>query len=212
MAGHFGGNPFKWDYPAGPNNPHIARYFLARGFIMPWETVLDAACAQGYGSKIIALAAKKVYGYEVDEGCIADAKLDNPENCEFKVMDLDTCELPDVDVAVVFETIEHLNDMYHFTEQLRKHVKRCIIVSVPIGGTSYAYVNEPPGPATEKNDFADDGAIQKVVMGDKDDWKILTQFRYGYSHFGIYFKDQIEVPKEWEKRIGWAEGQYVKAK
>jgi hypothetical protein len=213
MAGHFGGNPYKWDYPANANTPHIARYFMARGFIMPWEVVLDAACAQGYGSKVIALAAKKVIGYEIDEGCIADALHDKPDNCEFSIMDLNTCELPDVDVAVTIETIEHLTPegMLHYAEQLRKHVKRCIIVTVPLGGTSYAYVNDEPGPATEKNDFAQSGDIQKVIIGDGKEWKLFNEFEYGYSHYGIYFKEQIKVPAEWEKRIGRAEGQYEKA-
>lgn len=213
MAGHFGGNPYKWDFPAGPNNPHVARYLMARGFVMPWETVLDAACAQGYGAKAVALAAKKVIGYEIDEGCIENALEHKPDNCDFKVMDLNTCELPDVDVAITIETIEHLTPegMMHFAEQLRKHVKRCIIVTVPLGGTSYAYVNEPPGPATEKNDFAQHGDIEKVIIGDSPDWHLFFEFTFGYSHFGVYFKDQIQVPKEWEKRTGAAEGQYERA-
>jgi hypothetical protein len=213
MAGHFGGNIYKWDWPAGPNNPHIARYLMARGFVMPWETVLDAACAQGYGSKAVALAAKKVIGYEVDEGCISDALQDKPENCEFKVMDLNTCELPDVDVAITIETIEHLTPegMLHFAAQLRKHVKRCIIVSVPLGGTSFAYVNEIPGPGTEKNDFAQHGDIEKVIIGEGNEWHLLTEFNYGYSHFGVYFKEQIKVPETWEKRTGLAKGQYERA-
>lgn len=213
MSGHFGGNPYKWDYPAGANNPHVARYMMARGFILPWETVLDGACAQGYGSKIIALAAKKVFGYEIDEGCIEDAKRDKPENVEFKVMDLNTCELPDVDVAVTIETIEHLTPegMVHYTKQLRKHVKRCIIVTVPLGGTSHAYVNEPPSPATEKNDFPQHGDIEKVIIGGTKEWKLFNEFNYGYSHFGIYFKEQIKVPKEWESKIGMTEGDYEKA-
>jgi hypothetical protein len=211
MAGHFGGNPYKWDFPAGPNNPHIARYMMAKGFVFPWETVLDAACAQGYGSKLIALNAGKVIGYEVDEGCIADANNNKPDNCEFKLMDLNECELPDVDVAITLETVEHTTPegMKHFISQLKKHVRRCIIVSVPLGGTSYAYVNEPPGPATEKNDFGSHQDVQKLFQD--DEWHELTHFDFGYSHFGIYFKGQPLVPKEWEKRLGVLDYQYEKA-
>jgi SAM-dependent methyltransferase len=200
MTGHWGGNPYKWDWPAATNNPHIARYMLARGFIFPWETVLDAACCTGYGTKIISQVAKKVYGYEVDKGCIESAKMHQPKNVTFKVKDLDTCELPDVDVAITIETIEHLNDMHHFVDQLHKHVKRCIIVTVPLGGTSFAYVNEPPSPGTEKNDFAQSGDVQNLIAPDGSGWHLLTEFRYGYSHFGVYFKDQPEIPAEWKKK------------
>lgn len=211
MSGHFSGNPYKWDYPAGANNPHISRYMMAKGFIFPWETVLDAACCSGYGSKLIALSAKKVIGYEIDEGCIIDAKHNKPKNCEFKVVDLDSCELPDVDVAISIETIEHLSPegMAHFIKQLKKHVKRCVIISVPLGGTSHAYKGMEPSPATEKNDFGSHQDVQKLFQ-DKD-WHILTYFDYGYSHFGVYFKDQPRVPAEWEKRLGVTEDQYVKA-
>lgn len=212
MAGHFGGNPYKWDFPANTNNPHIGRYLLARGFIYPWETVLDAACATGYGSKIIALAADTVYGYEVDEGCLEAAKHDMQENTIFRVADLNTCELPDVDVCVSIETMEHLTPegLTHFLEQIRKHVKRCIIMTVPLGGTSWDYVNEPPSPATEKNDFMSPQDVSKLLTPEDSGWHELTSFKFGYSHFGVYFKDQPRVPEEWVGKIGFAEGQYEK--
>ncbi len=198
MAGHFGGNPYKWDYPAATNNPHIARYMMARGFVFPWETVLDAACCTGYGSKFTALLCKKVIGYDVDVGCIESCKQDKPRNCHFEVKDLDTCELPDVDVAISLETIEHLNDLPRFIAQLKKHVRRCIIVSTPLGGTSFAYVNEPPGPATEKNDFGSHQDVQKLF--NDDEWHELTHFDFGYSHFGVYFKGQPTPPEGWRQK------------
>lgn len=198
----------KWDLKPGANHPHIMRYFIAKGFIFPWETVLDAACGSGYGSKLMSLQAKKVIGYEIDPGCIDSANSNKPANCEFKEMDLNTCELPDVDVAVTIETIEHTTPegMLHFTEQLRKHVKRCIIVTVPLGGTSFSYVNEPPGPATEKNDFGGHADIEKIVAPEGSGWHVFNHFTYGYSHYGIYYKGQEElyVPEEWKERVGHA--------
>lgn len=198
MAGHFGGNPYKFDFPAQTNNPHVARYAMARGFIFPWETVLDAACCTGYGSKFIALNAKKVIGYDVDEGCIADANHDKPENCEFKVMDLDTCELPEVDVAVTLETIEHLAEMPHFIAELKKKVRRMIIVSTPLGGTTYAYVGEKASPATEKNDFGSHQDVERLF--EDNEWHNFTYFNFGYSHFGVYFKGQPTPPKGWKQK------------
>lgn len=192
MSGHFTGNPYKWE-GTGPNGPHVTRYFLAKGWIMPGETVLDAACCTGYGSQLLSKSAKKVIGLEVDEGAIDDAKnLNQEDNIEYNVADLNSCELPDVDVAISIETIEHLTPegMVHFVDQLKKHVKRMIFVCVPLGGTSFAYVNEPPGPATEKNDFMKLGDVEKLVQD--DDWKVFNSWEYGYSGMVVFYKKSPE--------------------
>jgi SAM-dependent methyltransferase len=195
MSGHFGGNPYKWE-GGGANGPHITRYFLARGWIMPGETVLDAACATGYGSKLFAQYAKKVFGYEIDEGCIEDAKVNAPANCQFEVKDLDNCELPDVDVAISIETVEHLNNPQHFIDQIKKHVKRCFIICVPLGGTSESYKNEKPSPATEKNDYMKLTDVEKIMGGDDEpEWKMFNSFEYGYSGFVVFYKKSPEEPK-----------------
>jgi len=192
MSGHFTGNPYKWE-GTGPNGPHVTRYFLAKGWIMPGETVLDAACCTGYGSQLLSKSAKKVIGLEIDEGAIDDAKnLNQEDNIEYNVADLNGCELPDVDVAISIETIEHLTPegMVHFVDQLKKHVKRMIFVCVPLGGTSFAYVNEPPGPATEKNDFMKLGDVEKLVQD--DDWKVFNSWEYGYSGMVVFYKKSPE--------------------
>lgn len=188
MAGHFGGNMYgTWGRDA--NAPHISRYFLARGWVMPGETVLDSACCTGYGSRMIAQIAGKVIGYEVDPGCIDAAKALNIKNAEFHVMDLDTCELPDADVVISIETIEHLNDMHHFLDQVNKHIKRLAIVSVPLGGTSWAYKDEVPSPATEKNDFGTGNDMDKLWF-DRG-WQKMTDFQFGYSYFAVYYKKDL---------------------
>lgn len=208
MAGHITGNPYKMDFKANNNNPHVGRYYLARGWIMPWETVLDAACCTGYGTKLLSLTAKHAIGYEIDEGAIEHANIEKPQNCEFHIKDLDTCELPDVDVAVSIETIEHLNDMHHFVEQLHKHTRRLIIMTVPLGGTSHEYINETPSPATEKNDFMNSDAVRNLMCPEGSGWQEFTSFQFGYSHFGVYFKaddkdNHIQIPKEWwDKNYG----------
>lgn len=186
-AGHFGANPYKWD--KGPNSPHISRYFLARGWVMPGEVVLDAACATGYGSYMLSQVASKVYGYEIDEGCIESAKRDwDNEKTEFVVKNLNSCKLPNVDVSVSIETIEHLDDMHHFVDELKRKVRRLIIVTVPLGGTSWAYKDEKPSPATEKNDFMTGGDVDKLFVD--EEWNIFSNFNYGYSYFGVYFKKE----------------------
>lgn len=205
--GHYGGNPFRWDLKGGANAPHIVRYFIAKGFVFPWETVLDAACATGYGSKLIALQAKHVIGYEIDEGCIESAERNKPNNCEFHLKDLNTCELPDVDVCVTLETIEHLTPegMLHYTKQLREHVKRCIVVSVPSGGSSFEYVNEVPSPATEKNDFFSIKDLNNVVAPEGSGWRMFFDFPFGRSYYAIYARmdELIDIPEEY-RRFGFS--------
>lgn len=205
MAGHYGGNPYKWDLKGGANAPHIMRYFMAKGFVFPWETVLDAACATGYGSRLLAMQAKKVIGYEVDPGCIdAALQMPKPKNVEYHLKDLNECELPDVDVAVTIETVEHLTPegMVHYAEQLRKHVKRCIIVSVPSGGSSFEYVNEIPGPATEKNDFFSIADLAKVIAPEDSGWRLFFDFPFGRSYYAIFARmdEVIPIPDEWVEK------------
>ena len=186
MAGHYGGNPYAWD--GGTNAPHISRYFIARGWVMPGETVIDAACANGYGSHMIAQIAGKVYGLEVDEGCIQNANADfAADNIEFRVHDIDKQELPDADVLITIETAEHVQDLDHFLDQMWKHVKRCVIICVPLGGTSYAYTDEEKaGPAGEGNDFNNEAHVEELFY--KRGWKLQSNWRYGYSGMFVFFK------------------------
>lgn len=189
MAGHFGGNPYgTWGRDA--NAPHVSRYFLARGWVMPGETVVDAACCTGYGSNMLSQVAGKVYGFDVDEGCIQDAKdIWGKDNITFEVRDLNTCELPEADVLVSIETIEHLDDMYHFIDEANRKIKRLVVLSVPLGGTSYAYVNETPGPATEKNDFGTGADMDKIWF--ERGWQKMADFKFGYSYFCVYYKKDL---------------------
>ncbi len=196
MAGHFGGNPYaKWDRDA--NAPHISRYFLTRGWVMPGETVIDSACCTGYGSKMIAQVAGKVIGLEIDEGCIEVANLNKPDNCEFRVCNLGADELPDADVAISIETMEHVYNLDHFLDQLTKHVRRMVCGTVPVGGTSQFYEHDPNNlvdPAKEKNDFGTGWDLDK--MFEARGWKKFQDFQFGYSYFFVYYKKDLSDYKE----------------
>jgi cyclopropane fatty-acyl-phospholipid synthase-like methyltransferase len=169
---------------------------------MPGETVLDAACCTGYGSHILGLdSSVKVLGREVDEGCIAEAdgrwKPSNP-NLDFKVLDLDKDEWPDADVLVTIETAEHVQDFKRFVKQTTKHIKRCVVFCVPLGGTSHAYSAEQQAlPAGECNDFNNIAHVESIF--DKAGWKLQTSFDFGYSGFFVFFKKPPKVPKGYDK-------------
>jgi SAM-dependent methyltransferase len=189
MSGHYGGNPYAWD--GGANAPHISRYFIARGWCMPGETVLDAGCGSGYGTHMIAQVVGKnghVIGVDVDDGQINQAQDSwGYENTEYRILDLGKDELPDVDVLISIEVPEHINGLEHFIEQAKKHTKRMMLIGVPLGGTSYAYTEEEKAkPAGENNDFNNMSHLQELFQ-DKT-WKVQSAWEYGYSGMAVFFK------------------------
>ena len=110
-------NPFQGSDTYG----HEFRYHLAKGFVQPGDTVLDAACGTGYGRHIM------------DPACYigVDKEQPNPP-VPGAVADLQTwVPLWTFDIAVGFETIEHLENFSHYVEVL-KQARRWILVSVPI--------------------------------------------------------------------------------
>lgn len=129
-----------WINPAGygPHSRqwlgHSFRYLLARGFVLPGETVLDAACGVGYGANILAKNAKMVYAIDGDPEALTVARRHyDATNVCWQQSDLDERdELPLVDVAVSFETIEHLEDPGHLVSSLREAAARLIILSAPV--------------------------------------------------------------------------------
>jgi SAM-dependent methyltransferase len=206
MSGHFGGNPYSW--ASGANSAHIARYFLARGWVMPGETVLDAACATGYGSHLIGQVAEKVIGIDMDEGCISDAHGRwGKDNIDFRVGDLNKIEWPDADVLISIESFEHFNDFEYCLAQARKHIKRVMIITVPLGGTSHTYTKEELKlPAGENNDF--NNVVDFESKFANDDWKCHTVFEFGYSGFGIFYKQPPKLPDGYDEN-GYKIGQVM---
>lgn len=198
MSGHFGGNPYAWG-SVDSNTPHISRYFLASGWVIPDETVLDAACCTGYGSHIISLKAQNVIGVETDQGAIDEAKIRWPgANIDYRCQDLDKIEWPDADVLISLETFEHVNDLQHCVEQAQKHIKRLIVVTVPLGGTSWDYTKEQrKTPAGECNDFEDMAALEKTFVN--DEWKVQCTFQFGYSGFAVFFRKPPHVPEGYDE-------------
>ncbi len=109
---------------------HTARYrFTAKVLLTP-QTIVDAACGCGYGAYILAQAGHAVYALDASQVAISYGLsfYDHP-----RIEYLQTqfpCKIQSVDVAISFETLEHLERPMEFLQELRLSAKR-LIISVP---------------------------------------------------------------------------------
>lgn len=126
--------PIKYGKDSRSYLGHTFRYYLAKGFLRATDIVIDASCGCGYGSQILASACAEVYGYDIDEGALKQARkrYDVPGKTHFDVMDLETVtELPKCDVFVSFETIEHISNAERLAPLMKASARCLIIMSTP---------------------------------------------------------------------------------
>lgn len=122
---------------------HLDAYCFAHQYLFQ-KSVLDAACGTCFGTMIYSTAAKSIVAIDRDEGAMEYGKR-LPFFCPttFAALDLDTAPLPEADICVSVETIEHLNGDGFFLKNLR--VKE-LIFAVPLdmsGGYHIQAFNEP---------------------------------------------------------------------
>lgn len=169
--------PNGWLDPAnyGPHSRqhlgHTFRYRLARGFLEAGDTVLDAACGCGYGARIMADACRKVQALDVDALALARARERyDAANIEWHEMDLDVFQdWQEVDVAVSFETIEHLHEPQRFVRTLQRIARRLIVLSAPVVPT----VGVNPH---HKHDFTPSSILSLVL---KEPWTLYEKVHQG---------------------------------
>jgi 2-polyprenyl-3-methyl-5-hydroxy-6-metoxy-1,4-benzoquinol methylase len=104
---------------------HLHRY----GIVMPFaenKVVLDIACGEGYGSKLLSAKASKVYGVDIDPVTVQNAtnKYKAP-NLSFIQGSADKIPLADssVDTVVSFETIEHHDKHGEMLNEIKRVLK-----------------------------------------------------------------------------------------
>jgi GT2 family glycosyltransferase/SAM-dependent methyltransferase/glycosyltransferase involved in cell wall biosynthesis len=101
--------------------------------------VLDVACGEGYGSMMLAKAARSVVGVDIDEQVILRARKNyrRNRNVSFEVANCVTLPFPDqsFDVIVSMETVEHLTETEQekFVTEVRRVARRNVlfIISTP---------------------------------------------------------------------------------
>lgn len=104
---------------------HLSRY-LAVTELCKDKIVLDIASGTGYGTKLLAGYAKKVFGVDYNSDAIDYAMENyNASNIKYIVGDATSIPLPDesVELVVSLETIEHLTDQDKFISEVKRVIK-----------------------------------------------------------------------------------------
>jgi ubiquinone/menaquinone biosynthesis C-methylase UbiE len=121
---------------------HWTRYLFASRYIFGGMTVLDIACGAGYGSDfMLASGAETVIGVDISEEAVAYCREKYPKkSLQFKVGNVDNIPLRErcIDVAVSFETIEHVEEeeQTKFLKEIKRVLKPdgVFIISTPHAG------------------------------------------------------------------------------
>ncbi|QDM28179.1 methyltransferase domain-containing protein [Tardiphaga sp. vice304] len=114
---------------------HYHRYLLAREFCRG-KDILDVAAGEGYGTALLAQVAVSAVGIEIDQDAVdaARAEFVRP-NLRYEQGDARKLNIPDasIDVAVSFETLEHLAEQDTFLSELRRVLRDdgLLIISTP---------------------------------------------------------------------------------
>lgn len=113
---------------------HTHRYLVAREFA-DGKVVLDIACGEGYGSRMLADIAQCVIGVDISLKTVTQATIKYPHAQVFFVQG-EATRIPlmdnSVDLVVSFETIEHLGEQDRMIQEIRRVLRPeglCIISS-----------------------------------------------------------------------------------
>jgi GT2 family glycosyltransferase/ubiquinone/menaquinone biosynthesis C-methylase UbiE/glycosyltransferase involved in cell wall biosynthesis len=115
---------------------HLHRYALCRESVRG-KRVLDIACGEGYGAACLARTAESVLGVDVDRDTIAHARQKYLATRNLSFRDGSASRIPlgnaSVDVAVCFETIEHIEDHAALLGEIRRVLTPdgLLIISTP---------------------------------------------------------------------------------
>jgi len=126
MSLEFTGERFVPSTEVDPSHyEHVHRYIFANQFVNG-KKVLDLACGEGYGAKILSENAVEVTGIDIDKTTIEHAKKKYQKNnlkfLEDSVTNLSFKDEKIFDVVTCFETIEHIEEQ----EQMLKEVRRVL--------------------------------------------------------------------------------------
>lgn len=167
---------------------HLERYEFASSRLLRGDVVVDAACGVGYGAAMLAKRASRVWAIDSSADALAYGRKHYGPDIEWIEADLDRTELPDCDVFISFETVEHLQDPDRFLTEARRVARRMVVMSAPLGVTTH--LNE-----FHRHDFVR-GDIERLM----EPWHpgyFLIQSGSGSQLYGVWeFTPQPLPPAE----------------
>jgi SAM-dependent methyltransferase len=102
---------------------HWHRYHFAARWVRG-KRVLDVACGEGYGSAVLAREAASVTGVDISPEAIAHAQSEYASMRKLHFVEGSCTRLPladaSIDVAVSFETVEHIAEQDQFLDELAR--------------------------------------------------------------------------------------------
>lgn len=116
---------------------HVDRYRLAARYIIDGDHVLDAACGIAYGATVLHEEGLDVIYTGLDRP--DTPTLDLPPKAVVRHADLNTWRAEETfDVALCFETLEHIENPGHLANALTDATRDLIVVSVPTVPTRHS--------------------------------------------------------------------------
>ncbi len=132
---------------------NIERYLFALQFCKD-KVVLDAGCGAGLGTYLYSLVGKRVIGVDHNDDAleISQQYLIQKDKVQFIKADLEKDILPDHEITIALEVIEHLENPDFFLSQLKGNE---LIFSIPLNSLSCSQWH--------KYDFKTLGDIKEVL-------------------------------------------------
>ncbi len=107
---------------------NIQRYLFALNFVQD-KIVADIGCGCGLGTYLYSLLAKKVIAFDHNENALEYAKKYPTNNVGYFKIDLEKEELPEHDITIALEVLEHIDN----PEEVLKNLKsKELIFSIPL--------------------------------------------------------------------------------
>lgn len=115
---------------------HVARYAWAMGRC-GGQRVVELGCGTGYGTNLLSWVSSEARGIDISERAVEEARSQYP-HIPFDVADVTAARaLPDADLAVCFEVLEHVDDPFGLLTGAAAHYDR-LLLSFPnplVGGS-----------------------------------------------------------------------------
>ncbi len=152
---------------------HMNRYLLARNTVNG-KKVLDVACGEGYGSKLLKTwGAASVDGVDISRKSIKTAKkMFKGKGITFHEGSAEKLEFPDAhfDLIISLETIEHLNDPLAYLNELRRVANKDATIIITCPNDYKYYPTADTGNKYHLRKYTEDEFIDLVVpvLGEPD--------------------------------------------